>query len=114
METLLEFAPDHACQARARANGRGIETAQKPAKRVLCAVLSSLLKHFYQFREFTLDTDQKVLLRQGKPVALTQKVFDTLLILVENSGRIVTKDELMHRLWPETFVEEANLAFNIQ
>jgi DNA-binding winged helix-turn-helix (wHTH) protein len=41
------------------------------------------------FREFTVDTDQRVLLREGKPVHLSPKVFDTLLILVENSARIV-------------------------
>jgi len=46
---------------------------------------------------------------QDKPRPLTPKVFDTLLILVENSGRIVNKEELMSRLWPDTFVEEANL-----
>jgi len=55
-----------------------------------------------------------VLLFQEKPRPLTPKVFDTLLILVENSGRIVNKEELMSRLWPDTFVEEANLTSNIQ
>lgn len=76
--------------------------------------MSWLINQFYRFGDFTLDTDQRVLLREGKPVALTPKVFDTLLILVENSGRIVEKDELMRRLWPDTFVEEANITFNIQ
>src|SRR5262249_51420331 len=60
------------------------------------------------------DAGQLVLLREGKPVALTPKVFDTLLILVENNGRIVGKDELMNRLWPDTFVELTNLTFNIK
>lgn len=76
--------------------------------------MSLLLNHFFRFGEFALDTDQRVLLRDGKPVALTPKVFDTLLILVANNGRIVEKDELMNRLWPDTFVEEANLASNIK
>src|SRR5262249_47535780 len=58
--------------------------------------------------------DQRVLLRAGKPLPLTPKVFDTLLILVENSGHIVEKVELMRRLWPDTFVEEANLTFSVQ
>ena len=58
--------------------------------------------------------DQRVLLREGKPVPLTPKVFDTLLILVENSGQIVEKEELMRRLWPNTFVEEGNLTVNTQ
>jgi Tol biopolymer transport system component/DNA-binding winged helix-turn-helix (wHTH) protein len=76
--------------------------------------MSLLIKHFYRFGEFILDTDQRVLLRDDKPVALTPKVFDTLLILVENKGRIVEKEKLMNRLWPDTFVEEANLTFNIK
>lgn len=76
--------------------------------------MSLLIKHFYRFGAFTLDTDQRVLLRDGKPLALTPKVFDTLLILVEKSGRIVEREELMNRLWPDTFVEEANLTFNIK
>ena len=68
----------------------------------------------YQFGDFRVDTDQRVLLFEDKPRPLTPKVFDTLLILVENSGRIVNKEELMSRLWPDTFVEEANLTSNIQ
>lgn len=76
--------------------------------------MSLLINHFYRFKEFTLDTDQKILLRDGKPLSLTPKVFETLLILLENNGRIVEKEELMKRLWPDTFVEEANLTFNIQ
>src|SRR6185369_2662927 len=76
--------------------------------------MSSLSSRFYRFGDFTLDTDQRVLLREGKPLPLTPKVFDTLLILVENSGQIVEKEELMRRLWPDSFVEEANITFNIQ
>src|ERR1041384_6419824 len=68
----------------------------------------------YRFGEFIVDTDQKVLLRQDKELPLTPKLFETLLILIENSGRIVQKEEFMERLWPHTFVEEANLTSNIQ
>jgi len=68
----------------------------------------------YRFGEFVVDTDQKVLLRQDKALPLTPKLFETLLILVENSGRIVQKEQFMERLWPHTFVEEANLTSNIQ
>jgi Tol biopolymer transport system component/DNA-binding winged helix-turn-helix (wHTH) protein len=78
------------------------------------AEIFSVLKPRYRFGEFTLDADQKVLLRNGTPVPLAPKIFDTLLILVENASRIVEKDALMNRLWPDTFVEEANLTFNIQ
>ena len=76
--------------------------------------MSLLINHFYRFGDFTIDTDQRVLLREGKPIPLTPKVFDTLLILVEKSGQIVEKEELMRRLWPDTFVEESNITFNIQ
>jgi eukaryotic-like serine/threonine-protein kinase len=76
--------------------------------------MSLTIKRLYRFGDFMVDSDQRVLLRQGTPTPLTPKVFDTLLILVENSGRIVKKEELMNRLWPDSYVEEANLTFNIQ
>ena len=66
--------------------------------------MSSLNNHLYKFGDFTIDVDQRVLLRGGELMLLTPKVFDTLLILVENSGRIVEKEELRRRLWPDTFV----------
>ena len=76
--------------------------------------MSYTITHFYRFGDFALDADQRVLFREDKPVALTPKVFETLLVLVEQHGRIVCKDELMERLWPDSFVEETNLTFNIQ
>jgi Tol biopolymer transport system component/DNA-binding winged helix-turn-helix (wHTH) protein len=76
--------------------------------------MSLAVNHLHRFGEFTVDGQQKVLLRNGSPLALAPKVFDTLLILVDNSGRIVEKEELMHCLWPDSFVEESNLTFNIQ
>lgn len=63
----------------------------------------------YQFGPFVLDTLQHALLKEGKPVALTPKTYDTLLVLVQNRGRMLSKDELMNKLWPDSFVEEANL-----
>lgn len=71
-------------------------------------------QHVYSFASYTVDAAQKVLLRDGTPVPLTPKVFETLLYLVENSGRVVKKEDAMQRLWPDSFVEDANLAFNIQ
>ena len=67
----------------------------------------------YEFGPFRLDVAKRLLLREGQPVALTQRLFETLLALVENSGRVIAKDELMSRLWPDTAVEEANLTVNI-
>ena len=76
--------------------------------------ISAALHYSYRFGEFTVDAEQKVLFRNGAALPLTPKVFDTLLILVENAGRIVEKEALMNRVWPDTFVEEANLTFNVQ
>jgi len=76
--------------------------------------MSALSSRIYRFGEFSVDCDQKVLFRHGKPLALTPKVFDTLVILIEDNGRVVPKQELLTRLWPDTFVEEANLTSNIQ
>jgi TolB-like protein len=67
----------------------------------------------YEFGPFVLVAAERRLLRDGEVVAVAPKVFDTLLVLIENSGRLVEKDELMSRLWPDTFVEEATLARNI-
>jgi TolB-like protein/DNA-binding winged helix-turn-helix (wHTH) protein len=70
-------------------------------------------KHFYEFGPFRLDPAERLLLRNNQTVPLAPKAFETLLLLVENSGHLLTKDELMKRLWPGTFVEEVNLAQNI-
>ena len=75
--------------------------------------MASLINHFYRFGEFTLDADQRVLLRHGKPLLLAPKIVDALLPLVQNSGRILEKKELMTLLWPDTFVEESNLTYTI-
>ena len=70
-------------------------------------------KHFYQFGPFRLDGVRRLLLRADQSVPLTPKVLHTLLVLVENAGRVVSKDELMKAVWPDTFVEEGNLTQNI-
>src|SRR5262252_5513690 len=71
-------------------------------------------KHrIWEFGPFRLDETERLLLRAGEPVGLTPKVFDTLVALLERSGRLVEKDELMARLWPDTFVDEGALTRNI-
>src|SRR6266513_3504729 len=70
-------------------------------------------KHFYEFGPFRLDPAERSLLCDKEAIPLTPKAFETLLLLVEYSGHLLTKDELMKRLWPDTFVEEVNLAQNI-
>jgi len=71
------------------------------------------IKHFYEFGPFRVDPSQRLLLRDGHPVPLQPKAFETLLVLVQNSDSVVMKDELMKALWPDSFVEESNLAQNI-
>src|SRR5947207_9971600 len=70
-------------------------------------------KHFYEFGRFRIDIAQRVLLRDRELVSVTPKVFDMLLTLVESGGEVVSKDSLMRKVWPDTFVEEGNLTQNI-
>jgi len=67
----------------------------------------------YEFGPFRLDPAERLLLREGRPVPLAPKAFDTLVVLLENSGHLVKKDDLMKRVWPDAFVEEVNLAQNV-
>lgn len=69
--------------------------------------------HIYEFGDFRLDAAKQMLLRGGESVPLTPKIFDTLLYLVEHRGTVLTKDELMAAVWPDTVVEENNLGQNI-
>jgi DNA-binding winged helix-turn-helix (wHTH) protein/TolB-like protein/Flp pilus assembly protein TadD len=68
---------------------------------------------FYDFGAFRIDTENRLLLNRGEVVTLQPKTFDVLLLLVENRGRVLTKDELMRQIWPDTVVEESNLTQNI-
>src|SRR5437763_14504419 len=68
---------------------------------------------FYVFGLFRIDVAERVLLGAKGIVPLTPKVFDTLLVLVESSGHVLGKEELMQKVWPDSFVEENNLAQNI-
>ena len=74
---------------------------------------SPKLKQLYEFGPFRVDAEKEVLLRGGEPVPLTPKTFQILLVLVRHSQQVVTKDDLMKSVWPDTFVEEANLSRNI-
>lgn len=71
------------------------------------------LAHFYEFGPFHLDTAERRLLRDGRAVPLTPKAYEMLLALVERSGHIVEKDELLKEVWPEQFVEEGNLSQHV-
>src|SRR5204863_1240076 len=70
-------------------------------------------QHLYEFGPFCLDTSERVLLRDGRPLPLKPKVYETLLALVSRSGHVVDKEELMRQVWPDVVVEENNLTGNI-
>src|SRR5262245_4229199 len=67
----------------------------------------------YVFGAFRVDLAERLLFNEDREVPLTPKVFDTLLVLLENSSHVLTKKELMQKVWPDSFVEENNLAQNI-
>jgi DNA-binding winged helix-turn-helix (wHTH) protein/TolB-like protein/Tfp pilus assembly protein PilF len=70
-------------------------------------------KQIYEFGPYRLDATRRTLTRGEEPLALTSKVFDTLLALLAHRDRILLKDELMKLVWPDSFVEEVNLAQNV-
>jgi DNA-binding winged helix-turn-helix (wHTH) protein/tetratricopeptide (TPR) repeat protein len=70
-------------------------------------------RRVYSFGPFELDLDEHILSRDGHAMALKPKVFDVLAVLVENSGKVMCKDELLERVWADRFVEEGNLAVSI-
>src|SRR5262245_21909875 len=75
--------------------------------------MSRQSKQFYEFGPFCLDVHERQLTREGKPIALTPKAYQTLLVLVQKSGEIVEKEELMRAVWPDAFVEDGGLTRNI-
>ncbi len=76
-------------------------------------MISRQPKRFYVFDGFRIDIAERVLLFETRVLSLTPKAFDTLLVLVENNGHMLTKEELMERIWPDAFVEENNLVQHI-
>ena len=75
--------------------------------------MSALEKSVYRFGGFELEPGERRLSDSGRAISLTPKVFDTLLLLVERAGELVSKDELMKALWPRGFVDESNLTKHI-
>jgi DNA-binding winged helix-turn-helix (wHTH) protein len=67
----------------------------------------------YQFGPYRQDASSRILTRDGSPVAIAPKTFDTLLYLVAHAGRTVSREELIRAVWPDTFVEEGNLNYSI-
>ncbi len=67
----------------------------------------------YEFGKFGLDPEERLLLHDGVSLSLAPKVFETLHLLVQHSGHVLGKEELLEKIWPDSFVEETNLAQNI-
>src|SRR6185436_12289168 len=66
-------------------------------------------QEIYVFESYRLDIGERYLLKNGKRLQLTDKAFDILTVLVRESGRLVSKDDLLLKVWPDSFVEENNL-----
>src|SRR5262245_44296778 len=71
------------------------------------------INHLYEFGPFRLDATERLLSRDGAPIPLTPKAFDLLLALVEQPGHLLAKEKLMQAVWPDAFVEENSLTWNI-
>src|SRR5712691_5712227 len=67
------------------------------------------INHFYEFDQFRIDVTERLLLHDGTPLGLPPKAFDILLALVQQSGHVLEKRELIETVWPDTFIEENNL-----
>src|SRR5262249_34543791 len=75
--------------------------------------MSRQVNYFYEFGPFRLDPKEHTLLRRGQPIPLRPKVFDILLVLIENRGHLVDKEQLMSLVWTEHFVIDGNINKNI-
>src|SRR5277367_2236739 len=75
--------------------------------------MDNVVKQLLEFGPFRVDPEQRLLLRDEQAIPLSPKAFDLLLILVQRTGQVVAKDDLMKLLWPDTFVEESNLGQHI-
>lgn len=71
-------------------------------------------RHLYRFGEFELYADENVFRRNGETISLTPKMYEMLLVLVRNGSQVVEKDTLLKEVWPDSFVEEGNITFNIR
>lgn len=75
--------------------------------------ISKPIKHFYSFGPYRLYAADRELFRGSEPVSLTPKALEALILLVSRHGHVADKEQITKELWPDTFVEESNLAFQI-
>jgi DNA-binding winged helix-turn-helix (wHTH) protein len=79
----------------------------------LKVLMSGQARHFYDFGPFRLNAHEHLLLRDGEVVPLAAKALDLLVALVESRGHVLSKEELMKQVWPDSFVEEASLSHHV-
>jgi DNA-binding winged helix-turn-helix (wHTH) protein len=92
---------------------RNLQKKSKENPTTVSATTAHALNHVYHFGAFCLNETQQQLLYKGQPVHLAPKAFELLLVLVQNKGCLVTKERLLEEIWPDVFVQEANLSVNI-
>jgi DNA-binding winged helix-turn-helix (wHTH) protein len=89
------------------------KSKEMPKTSVLLPASHRSVNGVYHFGSFSVNLAEKQLQRQGEPIRLAPKTFDLLAVLIQNQGRLVTKERLLAEVWPHVFVEEANLSVNI-
>jgi DNA-binding winged helix-turn-helix (wHTH) protein len=92
-------------------NGGRVDFAQRDIKRWAMTTIAASSR--YRFGHFELQPDERRLLDSGSPVHVGPHAFDLLIVLVERAGHLVTKDELLERVWPSVVVEENTLQAHI-
>jgi len=92
---------------------RNLQRISKETPNGVSATALRAVSRVYHFGPFCLNQDEQQLLRNGRPVRLAPKAFEILRVLVQNKGCLVTKDQLLREVWPDVFVEEANLSVNV-
>src|SRR5438046_6618775 len=95
------------------AREKSFEFPLETVRKFLRSVMSNRVRHLYEFGPFRLDPEKPCLWRNGEPVALTPKAIETLLVLIQQNGKLVEREALMNAIWPNTFVEDGNLNFNV-
>lgn len=111
---LFVFNTNASPQGACHLNRHRVELVESDADGAgFSATMANAIGTVYEFGSFRLDTAKRLLTRDGVHVTLPPKTFDLLLLLVESRGRVFAKKELMAALWPDTFVEDANLSFQV-
>ena len=92
---------------------RNLQGKLKRIPKTSASTSSQTTNRIYYFGSFSLNEAEQQLLCNGEPVRLAPKAFDVLRVLIHNRGRLVTKERLLEEVWPDAFVEEANLSVNV-